>query len=93
MSTDVTRRGFLRTAGAGMAAGAVYVISDSWRERVKFKFSSGRCEKKISQQRNLKYELDRILDKVHKSGIHSLTHKEKRILKQATKAEQMKNRL
>jgi membrane associated rhomboid family serine protease len=78
---------------AGMAAGAIYVLSDSWRERMKFKFSAGRWEKKITQQRNLKYELDRILDKVHKSGIHSLTHKEKKILKQATKVEQMKNRV
>ncbi|MBN1975500.1 MAG: rhomboid family intramembrane serine protease [Sedimentisphaerales bacterium] len=78
---------------AGMAAGAIYVLSDSWRERMKFKYSAGRWEKKISEQRNLHIELDRILDKVHKSGIHSLTLKEKRTLKKATKAEQMKNRL
>jgi membrane associated rhomboid family serine protease len=78
---------------AGMAAGAIYVLSDSWRERFKFKYSAGRWEKKISEQRNLQVELDRILEKVHKSGIHSLTFKEKRTLKQATRAEQMKNKL
>ncbi len=78
---------------AGMATGAIYVLSDSWRERLKFKYSAGRWEKKIAMQRNLQVELDRILDKVHKSGIHSLTFKEKRILKQATKAEQLKNKL
>lgn len=77
----------------GMAAGAVYVLSDSWREKLKFRYSAGRWEKKIAMQRNLQVELDRILDKVHKSGIHSLTFKEKRTLKQATKAEQMKNKL
>ncbi len=78
---------------SGMAAGAIYVLSDSWREKFKFRYSAGRWEKKISMQRNLQVELDRILEKVHKSGIHSLTFKEKRTLKQATKAEQMKNKL
>ena len=78
---------------AGMAAGVVYVLSDSWRERIKFKFSAGKWEKKMSEHRNLQIELDRILDKVHKSGIHNLTFKEKRTLKKATKAEQMKNKL
>lgn len=78
---------------AGMAAGAIYVLSDSWREKIKFKYGSGRWEKKIEEQRNLQVELDRILDKVHKSGIHSLTHKEKKTLKRATKLEQMKNKL
>ena len=78
---------------AGMATGAIYVLTESWRERMKFKMSSGRWEKKIAEQRNIKAELDRILDKVHKSGIHSLTRKEKKVLKQATRAEQMKNRM
>ncbi len=78
---------------AGMAAGAIYVLSDSWRGRLKFKYSANKWEKKISEQRNLQIELDRILEKVHKSGIHSLSLKEKRTLKKATKAEQMKNRL
>jgi membrane associated rhomboid family serine protease len=77
---------------AGMAVGAIYVLSDSWRERMKFKYSAGRWEKKIAEQRNLQVELDRILDKVHKSGIHSLTSKEKKTLKRATKLEQIKNR-
>ena len=78
---------------AGMAAGVIYVLSDSWREKLKFKYSAGRWEKQIAEQRNLQVEVDRILEKVHKSGIHSLTFKEKRTLKQATKAEQMKDKL
>ena len=77
---------------AGMATGIIYVLSDSWREKLKFKYSAGKWEKRISEQRNLQIELDRILDKVHKSGIHSLTFKEKRTLKKATKAEKMKNK-
>ncbi len=78
---------------AGMAAGAIYVLSDAWRSKMKFKYSTSKWDKKISEQRNLQIELDRILDKVHKSGIHSLTFQEKRTLKKATKAEQMKNGL
>jgi len=78
---------------AGMAAGAVYVVSESWRAKFKLKIRSGAWEKKMQAQRNLQLEVDRILQKVHKSGIHSLTHKEKKTLKQATEAEQARNKL
>jgi membrane associated rhomboid family serine protease len=76
----------------GMAAGAIYVFSQSWREKFKLKVRTGRMEKRMTEQRNLQEEVDRILQKVHESGIHSLTPKEKKILKQATKAEQMRDR-
>jgi membrane associated rhomboid family serine protease len=77
---------------AGMAAGAAYVFSQSWREKFKFKIRAGNWEKQMEAQRNLQVEVDRILEKVHNSGIQSLSHKEKKILKEATKAEQMRNR-
>ena len=78
---------------AGMAAGAAYVLSGPWRNKIKVKMTAGQqWQNKMAQQRNLQVEVDRILDKVHKSGIHSLTLKEKRVLKKATKAEQMRNR-
>ena len=44
-------------------------------------------ERKMTSQHKLQVELDRILQKVHDSGLHSLTHREKRVLKKATKAE------
>lgn len=72
----------------GMAAGAVYVFSQSWREQFKSKILSSRWKRKTTDRRNLKAELDRILQKVHNHGTHSLTTKEKKTLKQATKAEQ-----
>ncbi len=75
---------------AGMAAGAVYVFSESWRAKFKLKIQSDLWEKKVAAQRNLQAELDRILQKVHESGIGSLTPKEKKLLKQATEAEQMR---
>lgn len=78
---------------AGMAAGAAYVFSQSWRAKFKLKIQSTQWEKKITAQRNLQVELDRILQKVHQSGIHSLTSKEKRMLKKATEAEQKRPRL
>ena len=76
----------------GMAAGAIYVLSQSWRDKFKFKLRSGHWEKQMAAQRNLQVEVDRILAKVHNSGIQSLSSKEKKILKEATKAEQTRNR-
>jgi len=73
---------------AGMAAGAAYVFSRPWRERFKLKTRVGAWEKKMAAERKLRSELDRILQKVHDSGIHSLTSKEKKILKKATESEQ-----
>lgn len=76
----------------GMVAGAVYVLSQSWRNKFRLKVRSSSWQKKMAAQRNLQVEVDRILEKVHNEGIQSLTMKEKRILRQATKAEQMRNK-
>jgi len=76
---------------AGMAAGAAYVFSQPWRDKFKFKLRSGHWEKQMNTQRNLQAEVDRILEKVHRSGIQSLSSKEKKILREATKTEQMRN--
>ena len=72
----------------GMVAGALYVLSEKWRQRLKMKVHAGTWERNITDQRILRLELDRILKKVHDQGMHSLTYKEKKILRQATKAEQ-----
>ncbi len=77
---------------AGMAAGAGYVFSRPWRDRFKMKTRSGAWKKKIVDQYNLEAEVDRILQKVHDSGIHSLTTKERRILRKATETEQQRYR-
>ncbi len=77
---------------AGMAAGAAYVYSESWRTKIKLKTRTDRWQKKMTEQRKLQSELDQILQKVHDSGIYSLTPKEKRTLKKATEAEQTKNK-
>jgi len=77
----------------GMVAGAVYVFSQSWRDKFRLKLRSGSWEKKMTTQRNLQAEVDRILEKVHSEGIQSLTMKEKRILRQGTRAEQTRKKL
>ena len=78
---------------AGMAAGALYVLSPAWRNKFAVKRGTGRWEKKRAEQRDLQMELDRILKKVHETGIQSLTSKEKRILKKATEAERRRHEL
>jgi len=76
----------------GMCAGVVYVLSEKWRQKVKMKVHKNIWQKKMTDHRSLQLEVDRILKKVHDNGMHSLTYKEKKILKQATKEEQMRNR-
>jgi hypothetical protein len=71
-----------------MAAGAAYVFSESLRERLRLKLRSLTREQRRKEEHRLQIELDRILEKVHQQGLHSLTLNEKRTLKKATKAEQ-----
>jgi len=77
---------------AGIAAGAIYVFSDSWRTALKLRFKASRWDRHVEQEHKLRIEVDRILKKVHDSGLHSLTASEKRILKKATKLEQTRTR-
>jgi len=81
---------------AGMAAGAAYVyLWPKLKTRPKKKPAPkrGDFEKKLRDYNQLQQEVDRILDKVNAHGIASLTKKEKQILSDATKLEQMKNKL
>jgi len=78
---------------AGMAAGAFYVVSGSWRSRLKLKIRTATRQKKERTERDIQQEVDRILEKVHNSGIHSLTVREKRLLRRATELERMRKGL
>ena len=73
---------------AGMAAGAVYVLWPRLQKTVKTKQKTIKWESKINQERVFQAEVDRILDKVHQSGINSLTRKEKKTLRQASQRRQ-----
>jgi hypothetical protein len=75
-----------------MAAGVAYVLSQSWRDQFTSRVRSNRRKKQVATERDLDVELDRILEKVHDSGLQSLTSREKKILKEATRAEQTRGR-
>ena len=78
---------------AGMAVGAAYVLSAPARTRLLLKMRAGRWRKQVAQQQKIQLEVDRILEKVYQSGISSLTSREKRILKEATRMEQSRKEL
>lgn len=73
---------------AGMVTGAAYCFSGPIRAKFVMKLKAGRWRKKMLEEQKLQTEIDRILEKVHQQGIHSLTSKEKKILKKATELEQ-----
>jgi hypothetical protein len=77
----------------GMAAGAVYVLSENWRGRLRQKLEWSGRQKKTAARRNLQSDVDRILQKVHDTGIHSLSREERRILKKATEAERLRHKV
>lgn len=80
----------------GAVAAAVWVLMgprlhESWkfsRQRVK----QGAWERKMAQKRNQQEEIDRILQKIHDSGIGSLTSGEKKILQNASREQQREDR-
>jgi membrane associated rhomboid family serine protease len=77
---------------AGMATGAIYIFSQPALEKMRLRRKSGRWEKRMAARRNLQVEVDRILEKVHRSGIQSLTRSEKKTLEKATRLEQLRSR-
>ncbi|OHB58357.1 MAG: hypothetical protein A2Y07_08275 [Planctomycetes bacterium GWF2_50_10] len=78
---------------AGMATGAAYVWLGPAFERIMLRRKSSAWQRKLDRQKNLQKEVDRILDKVHRQGIQSLTRSEKHTLEQATRLEQIRNKL
>jgi len=78
---------------AGMATGAGYVLIQPLWDRFLLKMRSGSWEKRMEEGRRLQIEVDRILAKVHRAGLHSLTRREKNTLKRATQAEIRRHQL
>jgi membrane associated rhomboid family serine protease len=77
----------------GMAAGAAYILLLPRLERIKLRIHSQSWEKRMEESRKLRFEVDRILAKVHRFGLHSLTAREKRTLKKATQEEIRRHQL
>lgn len=73
---------------AGMAAGALYVLYQPWKQKLRSNSNRATWQSKINQERVLQAEVDRILDKINDSGIASLTRQEKKTLKKASQKQQ-----
>jgi len=68
----------------GMATAFVWIMSRPYFAKWKLKHLEGAYQRKLENQQQMQYEVDRILAKVHEQGIQSLTRKEKQILQDAT---------
>jgi membrane associated rhomboid family serine protease len=72
----------------GLTVGVFYVYVRPRMILWRMGRSKSAWQRKIEQQQQFGAEVDRILEKVHQSGVGSLTRKEKEILKEATRREQ-----
>jgi len=70
-----------------MAAGAAYVLLLPRLEKLRLRMHAQSWDKRMEEGRRLRIEVDRILAKVHRFGLHSLTAREKKTLKKATQEE------
>ncbi len=77
---------------AGMATGAVYVLWKPWQAKTKQRSSHIKWQSKLNQERTMQANVDKILDKISKHGIGSLSRQEKKILKQASQKQQEQNK-
>jgi len=77
----------------GMLAGFACVLVEPVWDRFTLKMRSGSWEKRIEEGRRLQLEVDRLLAKVHRAGLHSLTRREKATLKRATQEEIRRHQL
>ena len=77
---------------AGALCGFLYIKGRPWLEDRAMQQKQGAWQRRIQNERQFQAEVDRILDKVHTSGVNSLTRKEKSILREATQREQQESR-
>ncbi len=77
---------------AGALCGFLYVKGRPWLEGRSMQQKKGAWQRRIQNERQFQAEVDRILDKVHASGVNSLTRREKTILREATQREQQQGR-
>ncbi len=76
----------------GALCGFLYVKGRPWLEARMTREKTGAWQRRIQHEREFQSEVDRILDKVHASGVNSLTRREKTILREATQREQQQDR-
>lgn len=74
----------------GMATAFIWIMGKPYLFKWRMKHQQGAYQRKIEQNRQLQFEVDRILAKVHEQGVQSLTQKEKQILQNATEQQKGK---
>ena len=77
---------------SGLVAGFIYVKYKPFFTGFRLQRKKGNWEKRMERERGFEVEVDRILKKVHDQGLSSLNSREKKILQEATRREQMSHR-
>ncbi len=77
---------------SGMATAAIYLKWKPWQIGAVQKTRRIKWEHKLNQERNMQADVDKILDKISKHGIGSLSRQERKILKQASQKQQEQER-
>ncbi|NLX07040.1 MAG: rhomboid family intramembrane serine protease [Phycisphaerae bacterium] len=74
----------------GMLTGVVFIAFQPFWRQFRTEARRGQWQQRVQQEQTEQEEVDRILDKVHREGIGSLSRHEKKVLRQAT--EHQRNR-
>ncbi len=72
----------------GIAVGVLYVLYQPMLAEMRMKKNKGSWSQKIEDERSFVSEVDRVLEKINRQGLTSLTSREKQILREATRREQ-----
>jgi len=72
----------------GMAAGGLWVLLERRGVSMKFRSTKSPWQRKIEQKEWEEEQIDHILEKVHEHGLHSLSTREKNILRRASERRQ-----
>ncbi len=75
---------------AGMVTGVAYIMWPAMKGKFKRSTAGQKWQRQRQSEKELLTQLDDILEKVHDKGIHSLSRKDKQILRKATKLQQHK---
>lgn len=76
----------------GMVVGFLYVKFKPWITHSRMERQKGAWARKLEQEQAFQKDVDRILDKVNREGIQSLSRHEKQTLQEATRREQESRR-
>ncbi len=78
---------------AGLAFGVIWAAyGTAWAQSLAQRRREGAWQRNLQLRHRQEAEVDRVLDKVHREGVASLTRREKRTLQEATSRQQQEDR-